>query len=296
MPKREVDNTSSASLMSTCKTSLRRSNSGEEASFSSGPKKPGPKRRIRKIDTEEFDLAYLVEKEIKRLGKVGPISECEQKQISTRIRNRVSAQRSRTRQRDRLCSISQENDELRARIQSLEEKNKELLVAVQSAPSVRDSEELELRYENAVLREGLARKAADEKCLARKLSELEERMIVVERGRKLSIVRESRAGLSVSTSKTFVLFAGLLLLSIVFVGRANHPSPIPIGFDLGITEGADAAGSTPGAGFPLEAVAAVQTLAKRQAFEAIKWSYTDSRTKDLDTRPRTLTDFQVRRV
>ena len=265
-------------------------------SFSSGPKKPGPKRRIRKDDTEEFDLAYLVEREIKRLGKVGPLSECEQKQISTRIRNRVSAQRSRTRQRDRLCSISQENDELRARIHSLEEKNKELLVAVQSAPAVRDSEELELRYENAVLREGLARKAADEKCLARKLSELEERMVVVERGRQLTIVRESRAALAVSSSKTFVLFTGLLLLSIVFVGRANHHSSIPIGFDLGITEGADANDSNSGTRFPLEAAPMAQILAKKQAFEAIKWSSPDTRIKSLPLHPRSLNDFEVRRV
>lgn len=183
-------------------------------------------QRIKKrAGVEAADLSVHYLKELKKLQRNGPLTEAESRAILVRVRNRVSAQKSRTKQRERFAEITVENSELRAKIEALEQENRQLEGALCLRPQAAEPEVLELRHENSALREALRARLESERLLRERLREAEKA------GAEGKVYRAANEGVR-SGTKAFVFLAGLMVLSLLFIGQAQNQGVKTMGFDF----------------------------------------------------------------
>lgn len=191
-----------------------------------------------------FDYDAFVETEMK---KVEPnLTEEEKRKFATRLRNRKSAQRSRNRQRDLYSQECEKNKEMKRRIEQLELQNRRLRERTVARAEVSLPLLIEVQTENAELREEIAFRAENEKRLRAEINALEEAALAESRkpSEATVMMRESRSFDSLSP-RAFLFFSGLLLLSVMFLGRGEGPSgssafiakPAEIPRGLGLFEG-----------------------------------------------------------
>lgn len=173
-----------------------------------------------------FDYDAFVETEMK---KVEPnLTEEEKRKFATRLRNRKSAQRSRNRQRDQYSQECEKNREMKRRIEQLELQNRRLRERTVARAEASLPQLIEVQTENAELREQIALRAENEKRLRAELSAFEEAAVAEPRkpSEATVMIRESRSFDSLSP-RAFLFFSGLLLLSVMFLGRGEGASGSP---------------------------------------------------------------------
>lgn len=178
-------------------------------------------KKKEKGESPDLNAHYL--RELKRLEHKGPLTEAETRAILVRVRNRVSAQKSRTKQRERFAVISEENAHLRAKIEALEAENRQLEGAICLRPQAAEPEVLELRHENSALREALKQRISNENALRERLKEAAD-------GGK--VFRTGVEGLRGGGTKAFAFLAGLMLLSLLFIGQSQYQGVKTMGFDF----------------------------------------------------------------
>lgn len=213
-----------------CQTDFTPSGSIPQCSLSTSDASSVSSRRVSQrikkrpgVEASDLNVHYL--KELKKLQKNGPLTEAESRAILVRVRNRVSAQKSRTKQRERFAEITVENSELRAKIEALEEENRQLEGALCLRPQAAEPEVLELRHENSALREALKGRLENERLLRERLREAEKI------GGEAKIYRAGSEGVR-SGTKAFVFLAGLMILSLLFIGQAQNQGVKTMGFDF----------------------------------------------------------------
>lgn len=189
------------------------------------------KKRIRKTSSG-FDYQSYINKELEKLERIRVLDEEEKKQVITRIRNRVSAQRSRTKQRTIIVDISLENQELQNQIEQLKKDNA-LLQATLKAKSLNTSpERIDLEYENKMLLDTFRMKLETEEFLRARIKELETQLEILTRSLETQVVRQTHANLSINTTKTFLFFLGLLMTTGLFLGNHEPTKYRTMGFDF----------------------------------------------------------------
>lgn len=189
-------------------------------------------KRIRKKNKSGFDYQTYINKELEKLERVRVLGEKEKKQVITRIRNRVSAQRSRTKQRTRFSDISVENQELQNQIDQLKKDNALLQITLKTKSLNISPERYELEYENRMLKDTFRMKTELEDFLRTRIKELEEELENLTHFLDTQVVRQSHATLSINTTKTFLFFLGLLMISVLFLGNREPSKYKTMGFDF----------------------------------------------------------------
>lgn len=217
---------------------ILQSTSGEAPSTayasSAGPAaevaKPRPK--IRKNQKDDFDYSSHIAKELNKLKMAGALAPGDEKNAVIRIRNRVSAQRSRMRQRNRCGTSATENEELKARFEALKTENSALKSALLNPTDSLDPVLAELQRENAQLKELLAQRVAVERELAGKLAEIHRSQ--AKSTQTPSVIRDSLSSTpSPAFTKSLLLFSGLLIISALFAGKSQQHSQVrTMGFDF----------------------------------------------------------------
>lgn len=189
------------------------------------------KKRIRKI-ASGFDYQSHINKELEKLERIRVLDEEEKKQVITRIRNRVSAQRSRTKQRTIIVDISLENQELQNQIEQLKKDNALLQTTLKAKSLYTSPERIDLEYENKMLKDTFRMKLETEGFLRARIKELETQFEILTRSLDSQVVRQSHANLSINTTKTFLFFLGLLMITGLFLGNHEPTKYRTMGFDF----------------------------------------------------------------
>lgn len=187
-----------------------------------------PRRRMRKPQSDGFDYHTYINMELSKLRKITPLSAEQERIEATRIRNKIAAQRSRSRQRARIVVASSENEELQNEIDLLQlEKTKlESLINDSETPlgcSSRNCPETILEQENYILREKIKQKTELEKNLKCRVAELETRCAEAYRMKNSGISRTS-----VGPFSTFRSFIFLLLLIVGSFALMKGPEKLQI--------------------------------------------------------------------
>lgn len=244
------------------KMSIETPNSTEDSMLSPSHR-PGcaPKsKRIRKNQKDFFDYQAHINRELQKLN-VSSMSEEEKKQAIIRIRNRMSAQRSRTRQRERLAEISDYSQDLVLRNQELEKKNQELLALLMVQKEPDSAKSIELENEARLLRESLLFRMEEEKKLRQRLVELEMENETLRREKEMKWTRTSNPVEKTSISKTMLFFFGIVMLTLMFMGKTDAVSMKTMGVsfnDLGLKSNGT------------QRVSCKVLSEQRKAFEALK--------------------------
>lgn len=186
------------------------------------------RRRLRKPQTDGFDYHTYITMELLKLKKVSPLSAEQERVEATRIRNKIAAQRSRTRQRARIMVASSENQELQSEIDELQLEKTKLESLIEDSEthlrcSSRSLPDNTLEQENYILREKIKQKTESEKTLRCRIAELETRCAEAYRMKNSGISRTAVAPLS-----TFRSFIFLLLLVLGSFGLMKGPERLQI--------------------------------------------------------------------
>lgn len=189
-----------------------------------------PRPKIRKNQKDNFDYGAHIAKELHRLKTSGALAPGDEKNAVIRIRNRVSAQRSRTRQRNRCGQSATENEELKARFEALKTENSTLKSALLRPTDSLDPILAELQRENAQLKDLLAHRIAVERELAQQLTEIQKNQTKI----APTLIRDSLPSApSPALKKSLLLFSGLLIMSAVLAGKSHQNSQVrTMGFDF----------------------------------------------------------------
>lgn len=194
------------------------------------PKLPTTRRgrRLRKEQREGFDYQAYIDRELEKM-QPEMLSEEDKRQAIVRIRNRMSAQRSRTRQRERLSVLSDYSKKLHQHAKELERKNLELTVALEQrslAPVPPPPALYQLEFQSQMLMDSLNMKIQSENALLQRVAELEKENLQLRRAQQLEQPRAERAlGGGLSVNKTFLLFFGLTMLSLIILRSTGSPNP-----------------------------------------------------------------------
>lgn len=198
---------------------------------------PNPSKRAKRISKDQpafSDYQLQIKRELSK-ANYEALDEEQKKQVVIRIRNRMSAQRSRTRQKEMMSDFVEIAEELQRKNSELEAHNRELesLVAQQSlAGEPTPGRLFELENEVRLLRESLVCRMAEQKKVAQRVLELELVNEELRRQRELAWVREK--GVEAPPSPRLMLFfVGLLMVSGIVYGNSRQGKLKAMGFSLG---------------------------------------------------------------
>lgn len=177
-------------------------------------------KTIRKNQKDAFDYQTYIAQQLEKLGG-SRMSEGEKKQAVVRIRNRMSAQRSRNRQRSRFSEIADVNQSLRQENLSLTNENKLLKDELAVAIHRRDLCGHQIAAENNALKEQIFARMTEEKLLKDKIAALEGENERLRREKELQFVRENVAGAKTNLTKTVLFFFALVAFSVMFIGGSD---------------------------------------------------------------------------